>query len=114
MPRNPNKGRCQIPRCKAWAMRDHTHCRSHRDLELGPRGAGAPKGNFNALKTAANARSGQQFIHGRARGLSPTSPAFPAFRLPNHDLETCDPPRSHEQAGFPSRHREQAGVRKLK
>lgn len=55
MPRNPNKGRCQIPRCKAWAMRDHTHCRPHRDLELGPRGAGAPKGNLNALKTAANA-----------------------------------------------------------
>jgi hypothetical protein len=31
-------------------MRDHTHCRAHRDAELGPRGAGAPPGNLNALK----------------------------------------------------------------
>ena len=50
MPRNPNKTRCQIPGCRAWAMRDHTRCRAHRDAELGPRGAGAPPGNLNALK----------------------------------------------------------------
>ena len=55
MSKNPNKQLCQTPNCRAWAMRHHNHCRSHRDQELGPRGAGAPKGNFNALKTAANA-----------------------------------------------------------
>jgi hypothetical protein len=31
-------------------MRDHTRCRAHRDAELGPRGAGAPRHNLNALK----------------------------------------------------------------
>ncbi len=50
MPRNNYKTRCQVPGCHAWAMRRHTHCRSHRDTELGPRGAGAPLGNLNALK----------------------------------------------------------------
>ena len=51
MPRNPNKRRCTFPKCRAWAMRGHHFCRSHRDHELGPRGAGAPKGNLNAFKT---------------------------------------------------------------
>jgi hypothetical protein len=32
-------------------MREHRHCRAHLDHRLGPRGAGAPKGNFNALKS---------------------------------------------------------------
>jgi hypothetical protein len=50
MPRNPNKRHCQMPGCRAWAMRDHVHCRSHRDRELGPRNAGAPYGNLNAAK----------------------------------------------------------------
>ena len=36
-------------------MRGHTHCRSHRDAELGPRGAGAPPRNLNALKTGLDA-----------------------------------------------------------
>lgn len=31
-------------------MRDHVHCRSHRDHELGPSNAGAPLCNINALK----------------------------------------------------------------
>jgi len=31
-------------------MRDSILCRSHRDHELGPRGAGAPYGNLNAWK----------------------------------------------------------------
>ena len=31
-------------------MRNHDHCRTHRDAELGPRGAGPPLGNLNALK----------------------------------------------------------------
>jgi hypothetical protein len=51
MPRNPHKTRCQMPGCRNWAMRGHTHCRSHRDSDLGPRGAGAPPGNLNALRT---------------------------------------------------------------
>jgi hypothetical protein len=38
--------------CRAWAMHGHTLCRSHRDDELGPRGAGAPRGNQN------------RFVHG--------------------------------------------------
>ena len=50
MPRNPNKTRCEVPRCRAWAMRGHTRCRAHRDDELGPRDTGAPPGNLNALK----------------------------------------------------------------
>jgi hypothetical protein len=29
--------------CRAWAMHGHALCRSHRDDELGPRGAGAPR-----------------------------------------------------------------------
>jgi hypothetical protein len=36
-------------------MRGHTHCRAHLDAELGPRGAGAPKGNLNALKHGRHA-----------------------------------------------------------
>ena len=36
-------------------MRGHSHCRAHRDQELGPRGAGAPQGNLNALKTGGHA-----------------------------------------------------------
>ena len=54
MPRNPNKTPCHSPGCKAWAMRGHTLCRVHRDAELGPRGAGAPAGNLNALRTGAH------------------------------------------------------------
>jgi hypothetical protein len=50
MPRNPHKTHCKVPGCRAWAMRGHTRCRAHRDAELGPRGAGAPRGNLNALK----------------------------------------------------------------
>jgi hypothetical protein len=36
-------------------MRGHTRCRPHRDPELGPRGAGAPSGNLNALRTGQHA-----------------------------------------------------------
>ena len=50
MPRNPDKTRCSVPGCHAWAMREHHRCRSHRDAELAPRGAGAPLGNLNALQ----------------------------------------------------------------
>ncbi|HSG18172.1 MAG TPA: hypothetical protein VLE70_17890 [Anaerolineae bacterium] len=35
-------------------MRGRVHCRPHLDHELGPRGAGAPRGNLNAFKTGAN------------------------------------------------------------
>ena len=65
MPRNPHKTRCSVPGCHNWAMRDRETgepalCRSHRDAELGPRGAGAPQGNLNAL------------VHGRhSNPLSP-------------------------------------------
>ena len=54
MPRNPSKRRCQVPGCRNWAMRANTRCRPHRDRELGPRGAGAPAGNLNALHTTEN------------------------------------------------------------
>ena len=50
MPRNPHKVHCQVLGCRAWAMRGSTRCRAHRDAELGPRGAGAPPHNLNALK----------------------------------------------------------------
>ena len=53
MPRNPYKRRCVRPGCKGWAMRDHDLCRPHLDHVLGSRGAGAPMGNLNALKTGA-------------------------------------------------------------
>jgi hypothetical protein len=33
MPRNPHKTRCQVPGRRNWAMRGHTHCRSHRDYQ---------------------------------------------------------------------------------
>jgi len=50
MSRNPHKTHCHVPTCRAWAMRGHTYCRAHRDPELGPRPAGAPCGNLNALR----------------------------------------------------------------
>ena len=56
MPRNPLKALCQIPGCCSWAMRGSLRCRTdvliraHRDGELGPRAAGAPMGNLNALQ----------------------------------------------------------------
>jgi len=56
MPRNPDKVRCAVPGCRNWAMRGHARCRAHRDAELGPRGAGAPPGNLNALQHGAYAR----------------------------------------------------------
>jgi hypothetical protein len=52
MPRNPNKRHCQTPRCHNWAMRYHSHCRVHRNPELGSGPTGAPQANFNAVKTA--------------------------------------------------------------
>ena len=55
MPRNPHKTRCQTPNCRSWAMRGRTHCRTHSDRELGPRNAGAPQSNLNALKDGQHA-----------------------------------------------------------
>ncbi len=49
MPRNPHKKPCTQPKCRNYAMRGRLTCRSHLDHELGPRGAGAPIGNLNAL-----------------------------------------------------------------
>jgi hypothetical protein len=37
-------------------MRGRARCRPHLDAELGPRGAGAPSGNLNALRHGAVAR----------------------------------------------------------
>ena len=37
-------------------MRGHDRCRSHRDAELGPRDAGAPPGNLNALRQGHRAQ----------------------------------------------------------
>ena len=50
MPRNPHKTRCTVSGCRAWAMRGRTRCRPHLDGELGPRCAGPPQGNLNALR----------------------------------------------------------------
>jgi hypothetical protein len=55
MPRNRDKSPCHVTGCRNWSMRGHTHCRSHRDRELGPRGGGAPPANLNALKTGDHA-----------------------------------------------------------
>jgi len=52
VPRNSSKARCAVPGCKSWAMRGHTHCRTHRDRELGPRHGGGQPGNLNALRHA--------------------------------------------------------------
>lgn len=51
--RNPDKQRCTAltasgKPCRNYAMPGSTRCRSHRDRELAPRGAGAPKQNQNA------------------------------------------------------------------
>jgi len=56
MPRNPNKKQCRKPNCHSFAMRGRDLCRSHLDPVLGPRGAGAPKGNLNSLKNATTSR----------------------------------------------------------
>ena len=52
MPRNPDKKQCSKPNCHSFAMRGRDLCRSHLDPVLGPRGAGAPRGNLNSLKNA--------------------------------------------------------------
>jgi hypothetical protein len=56
MPRNPNKKQCRKPNCHSFAMHGRDLCRSHLDPVLGPRGAGAPKGNLNSLKNATFSR----------------------------------------------------------
>jgi len=56
MPRNPNKKQCRKPNCHSFAMHGRDLCRSHLDPVLGPRGAGAPKGNRNSLKNATFSR----------------------------------------------------------
>ena len=56
MPRNPDKARCIVPGCRNWAMRGHDRCRPHRDAERGPRGAGAPLANLNALRTGEHSQ----------------------------------------------------------
>lgn len=50
--RNPDKKRCTALTasgnpCRNYAMPGSAKCRSHRDHELAPRGAGAPAGNQN-------------------------------------------------------------------
>ena len=55
MTRNKAKTKCtaltaQGKPCRNWAMPGSDKCRSHRDRELGPRGAGAPPANQNAHK----------------------------------------------------------------
>jgi hypothetical protein len=78
VPRNPSKARCAVPGCKSWSMRDHPHCRSHRDHELGPRRAGAPDGNLNALSE----RSGDpESAEGRHAGYSDGLPEPDLARL---------------------------------
>lgn len=54
MPANPDKTRCSVPGCRAWAMRDSDPpiCSVHagRPYDPGPgKSVGAPPGNDNAL-----------------------------------------------------------------
>jgi hypothetical protein len=56
MPRNPDKMRCTVPGCRNWAMRGHERCRSHLDAQRGPRRAGAPLANLNALRTGEHSQ----------------------------------------------------------
>ena len=46
MPKNPNKRKCEIVGCKAWATRGSKLCAAHS----GRAGGGAPAGNTNRLK----------------------------------------------------------------
>lgn len=53
MSRNPGKKLCNAltasgQPCRSYAMSGSDRCRSHRHLELGLTGAGAPEGNDNA------------------------------------------------------------------
>jgi hypothetical protein len=47
--------KCSRPGCKAWAMHGKDYCSAHRPG--GIPGAGAPRGNVNALKHGLYARS---------------------------------------------------------
>jgi hypothetical protein len=38
MPSSPHRTRCQVPGCRNWAMRGHTHCRSHSGQTRAPEG----------------------------------------------------------------------------
>jgi hypothetical protein len=42
MPRNPRRTRCQVPGCRNWAMRGHSHWRPLRDRIQASAGASAP------------------------------------------------------------------------
>jgi hypothetical protein len=66
MPRNPDKKQCSKLNCRSYAMRGRDLCRSHLDPVLGPRGAGAPRGNLNSLKNASTSR----FNPGELKDLS--------------------------------------------
>ncbi len=50
----PESRKCSRPGCKAWAMRGKDYCSAHRPG--GIPGAGAPRGNVNALKHGLYAR----------------------------------------------------------
>jgi hypothetical protein len=80
MPRNRDKLCCQVPGCGSWAMRGHTLCRSHRDVELGPRGGGAPQDNLNALTTGQHAHPLSGPVHDRLAQLILHQPD----QLPQH------------------------------
>jgi hypothetical protein len=72
VPRNPNKIRCSVPGCRAWAMRGSNppRCsphRNHLDLEgLGPPDPGAPANSALAKQPRPGAPPGNQnrLIHG--------------------------------------------------
>ena len=46
MPKNPNKRKCEIGGCNAWAMRSSKLCAAHSGTARG----GAPAGNTNRVK----------------------------------------------------------------
>jgi hypothetical protein len=108
MPRNPSKARCTVPGCRNWSMRDHTRCRPHRNLELGPQRAGPPPGNLYALRSGAETPSSrstpsvdEEPPKGRRPTWSASSPRRP-LRMTSLALSASLFARSRTSSAIPS------------
>ena len=60
---NPDKKRCSVEGCRAWAMRGSERCASHS------RAVGAPKGNQNAVKHGYFRRNEERMRYGHFHSL---------------------------------------------
>ena len=85
---------CQVPGCRNWAMRGHTHCRPHRDPELGPRGApratsmpsvsaSTPSLSLRTISTNSSTPSPAHPINSPTISTSPSGPSIAAARTPS-------------------------------